>query len=189
VRELLHDLRQPLAAIRLLSEGIDDDPRLRDIHRQAQWLSALVEDVLMATRDRTPVVCDVVAIVNDNIERAAPTATCTFSLDTSGPSIAFVDPATVGRAIGCVLDNAVRAAGSGGHVDLGVHGSVEGVSIVVSDDGPGLGRVAPQNSMGLTITRALLASCGGTFTLRQGSVRGAVAHITVPSASAEAVAS
>jgi len=45
------------------------------------------------------------------------------------------------RAVSCVLDNAVRAAGPGGHVSVEVSGNANEITIQVVDDGPWLGNV------------------------------------------------
>ena len=48
------------------------------------------------------------------------------------------------------------------------------------DDGPGLGHVVARSSLGLSITRALVASFGGSLDLRPRRTRGVVATIEVP---------
>jgi K+-sensing histidine kinase KdpD len=80
-----------------------------------------------------------------------------------------------------VLDNAVRAAGPGGHVTVEVSATALEITIRVIDDGPGLGNVPTNNSLGLTITRALVSACGGGFELKPGTPGGAVARIVLPS--------
>jgi signal transduction histidine kinase len=91
-----------------------------------------------------------------------------------------VTPVALGRAITCVLDNAVRAAGPGGQVTVDVTGTDDEITIRIIDDGPGLGKVPSNNSLGLTITRALVAACGGAFELRPGAESGMAARIALP---------
>src|SRR6478735_1241680 len=137
VRALCHDLRQPLAAILLLSESGVGDPerRLATIRDEARWLATMIDDVLVE--------------------------------------------APVGRAVGCILDNAIRAAGPHGSVTVEVREDGGHVQVVVEDDGPGLGKVPAHTSMGLTITAALVSASGGEFTLtpRPGGAPGALARI------------
>lgn len=190
VRALLHDLRQPLAAIRMLSDGAAEDPRLAAIHHEAQWLSDLVEEVLGTARQHEPLLCDLRGIAADCVRRAGLTSSCSVTLEQGGPGAVVADPRALARAIGCVVDNAVRAAGPAGRVRVFVRSAADQVTVVVEDDGPGLGQVRAQHSMGLTITRALLASYGGSVALLPGTQRGAVAVLSLPSAATDrAVAS
>ena len=95
-----------------------------------------------------------------------PTAACSLSVTGRPGAEAFVPPVALGRAVGCILDNAIRAAGPGGYVTVDcVQEQAGSVHVVVEDDGPGLGKVAAHTSMGLTITAALVSSSGGQFTL------------------------
>jgi signal transduction histidine kinase len=93
------------------------------------------------------------------------------------------------RALACVLDNAVRAAGPGGRVRVAVRSADDGVHLTVSDDGPGIGRIAARTSLGLTTTRAMVAACNGSFRLYPGEHGGAVADICLTQAGLRAVAS
>jgi len=88
-----------------------------------------------------------------------------------------------------VLDNAVRAAGPAGRVTVEVTGTDSEVTVRVIDDGPGLGQVPTNNSLGLTITRALVSACGGAFELKPGAAGGVVAQIFLPAMSPRAIAS
>lgn len=191
VRALCHDLRQPLAAIMLLAatETGDVRRRLAAILDQAQWLADLVDDVLVdAAADHTTVV-DVGALTWTCVLRARPTAECGVDFVGQEGALAQVQPIALGRAVSCVVDNAARAAGAGGHVEVTVTGSGGEVAVTVADDGPGLGRMQSRSSLGLVITRALVAACGGRFDLSPGCERGVVATITVPAAFSGAVAS
>jgi len=101
--------------------------------------------------------------------------------------MAVAAPMALSRAISCVLDNAVRAAGVGGHVTVAVNSTNSKVTLRVADDGPGFGHVPTNNSLGLTITRALVSTCGGAFDLRTGTTSGVVARIVLPAVSSPAV--
>jgi Signal transduction histidine kinase len=88
-----------------------------------------------------------------------------------------------------VLDNAVRAAGPGGQVTVDVTCMDDEITVRIIDDGPGLGKVPCNNSLGLTITRALVAACGGAFELRPGAESGMVARIALPAVTSREMAS
>jgi K+-sensing histidine kinase KdpD len=182
VRALCHDLRQPLAAIRLMAAVESGDVRHQfdAILEQAQWLTDLVEEVIGdAAGDRLARV-DVVELVSRCVVRAQQTASSEIGFVYAEGAVAVAAPVALGRAVGCVLDNAVRAAGDGGRVDVEVTRTPREIIILVNDDGPGLGRVPTENSLGLTITRALISACRGGFELKGGTVGGAVARIAIP---------
>jgi signal transduction histidine kinase len=182
VRALCHDLRQPLAAILLLagSESGDVRRRLDGILDQAQWLSQMVEGVIGGAADDRPERIDVVDLASCCVLRAQPTAHCEIEFVATEPAMAVATPVALSRAVSCVLDNAVRAAGPGGHVTVEVSRTAYDIIIRVIDDGPGLGQVRTHNSLGLTITRALVCACGGEFELKPGAGGGMVAQIALP---------
>jgi signal transduction histidine kinase len=191
VRALCHDLRQPLAAILLFAGATTGDVqrRLDGILDQAQWLSDMVEGVLAGAAEDTPEMVDVVDVARRCVLRAQQTAECQVALIGTGRAMTVAAPVALGRAICCALDNAVRAAGEGGSVAVHVTSSAHGILIRIIDDGPGLGNVPTNNSLGLTITRALVSSCGGGFELRPGTSGGMVAQIVLPALSSRAIAS
>jgi len=191
VRALCHDLRQPLAAIRLLAgvEGGDVRHRLDGILDQVQWLSDMVEGVIGDAADDRPIRVDVADLTFRCVLRARPTATCQIRFFGTDRTMVVGAPVALSRAIGCVLDNAVRAAGPAGRVTVEVTGTDSEITIRVIDDGPGLGQVPTNNSLGLTITRALVSVCGGAFELKPGAAGGVVAQILLPAMSPRAIAS
>jgi signal transduction histidine kinase len=132
---------------------------------------------------------NVAGLAESAVERAQATADCEVSLEVEDAVPAWARPVALSRALACVLDNAVRAAGPGGHVDVSVHTGSDGVHLTVSDDGPGLGRVTSRTSLGLTTTRAMVAACNGSFQLLAGDHGGAVAEIRLAQAGLRAVAS
>ena len=182
VRALCHDLRQPLAAILLLAgaEGGDVRRRLDGILDQARWLADMVEGVIGGAADDGPGSVDVVDLALRCVLRARSTADCEIEFIGTDGAMAVAAPVALSRAVCCVLDNAVRAAGPGGHVTVEVNGTAHEITIRVIDDGPGLGHVPTHNSLGLTIARALVCACGGGFELQPGTTGGVVARIVLP---------
>jgi signal transduction histidine kinase len=78
------------------------------------------------------------------------------------------------RAVGNVVDNAVRAAGPGGQVAVRVRRTRQHVCVEVEDSGPGLGGVPAQTGRGLGVTRTVLCRAGGGLEIesrRSGGVR------------------
>ena len=191
VRALCHDLRQPLAAILLLAgaEGGDVRRRFDGILDQAQWLADMVEGVIGGAAGDLPERVCVDDLVSACVSRAQHTAEARVRFIGTEPVMAVAAPVALSRATSCVLDNAVRAAGPDGHVTVDVTGTGHEVIIQVIDDGPGLGCVPIQNSLGLTITRALVSACGGGFELTPGTTGGVKAQIVLPEWTSGAAAS
>jgi len=191
VRALCHDLRQPLAAIRLLAGARGGNVRRRfdGILEATLWLSEMVEDVVGGAADDTSGRVDVVDLVAHCVHRAQPTAECHIRFVGTDQAVTVASPVALSRAVSCVLDNAVRAAGPGGQVTVKVTGTDREINIRVIDDGPGLGHVPTNNALGLTITRALVSACGGGFEINAGPAGGVVARIVLPAMSYEAVPS
>ena len=192
IRGLCHDMRQPLAAIMMLAETAGSDPqrRLDLIADQARWLSRLVDDVLVdAAGDDTDLV-DVTACATVAVDALRPSTGCRLVLGTTTEVTASARPVALTRAISCLVDNAVRAAGDHGTVTVDVAVDPDGdVTVSVRDDGPGLGHVVARSSLGLSITRALVASFGGSLALRSRGEGGVVATIGLRGVPTRAVAS
>ena len=191
VRALLHDLRQPLAAILLMAgtEGGDTNRKFDVIAGQARWLAELVEASLGGGATDAVVPTDVAEVAARGVERARATAECEIELVGDTVAYASARPVALSRALACVLDNAVRAAGEDGHVQVAVHQDPVGVHLSVVDDGPGLGKISSRTSLGLTTTRAMVASCGGSFEIHGGAGGGVEADIRLTPSGLRSVAS
>lgn len=189
VRSLFHDMRQPLTALRVLVEsgrGEPDDPVRSSIIEEVDWLTVLVDSVLGEPTDSGPVAfwLGEVALAAVRLERMSKA--CRIGLDIRDPVRLEGRPVAMQRALLCLLDNATRAASEEGHVHVVVErrGSYGTLSVV--DDGPGLGRLARQHSLGLSTVRAVVADIGGHFSLANGPGGGAVASIHVPAPAGDA---
>lgn len=170
---LSHDLRQPLAAIMLLASaasGETDRPqqvlrRLADIVEQAAWLDDVLG--LLDECEDPDELLDLPLLVASCVNRAASPASCQISFDrSSAPPVLVVSPPLgLQRALGNLLDNAVRAAGAGGTVAVRVHATRGRAEVVVTDDGPGFGQVPPRSQLGLESTTAFLAARDGSLSI------------------------
>jgi K+-sensing histidine kinase KdpD len=182
VRRLLHDLREPLAAILLLSESSQGDAgeRLHGIQVQAHWLSELVAASLEGAAGDDVSLVDVRALATDAARRAGMATTTAIEVEVVGDGRVWSRPVALGRALSCVLDNAVRAAGPAGHVLIWVGPCDDhAFHIRVFDDGPGPGRLLPRTSIGLATTRAMVAACRGSFRLAARPDGGAMSDIAL----------
>ena len=146
-----HELRTPLASIRLLAETLADGRgHPLDygtlVARESERLESLVESVLSAARledaprfasvEPGELVRSTVALLTPRAERRAMTLQyATEEL----PAVTW-DGEAVRRALVNLLDNAIRYGREGGRVDVRAAKDRESVALSVRDDGPGLSR-------------------------------------------------
>jgi len=213
---LSHELRTPLNAILgfadvLLAEvdgPLSEDAResLSVIRSSGEHLRALIDDILDLSALESGELrlssrlVDVYPIAQEVVREARIAAGAKgLSLELSGsPAIAYADPRRVRQIIGNVVGNAVKFTSKGG-VTVRVDPRDGGVSIVVTDTGPG---IAPKDheaifreffqsgdarrqrigtGLGLAITRRLVQMHRGFIDLRSQLGRGSVFTIVLPS--------
>jgi signal transduction histidine kinase len=185
LRVVLHEIRQPLAAIFALTEvarnrrDLPADVRdlLSTIIAEAQEVSAAASSAAEAHGRRPlrhigPVdVDDVLDSVLDSFRR-----TWTGNLRRRGAAGGRLEVAggrlAVRRCLVNVLDNAVRASGPDGTVTVAVQRTRDRVRILVEDDGPGFGKGPAGDGLGLSVTRQLLGQMGGELSTRLPSRMG-----------------
>jgi signal transduction histidine kinase len=99
-----------------------------------------------------------------------------------GPeATAFVNPVVLWRVLSNLVDNAARAAGSGGRVTVAIHPAETVTRVEVADTGPGFGWVPPgEASLGLEVVTSLLAACGGTLAVDSPPGGGTCVRIGLP---------
>jgi signal transduction histidine kinase len=146
-----HDLRTPLAAMRVaveaLADGVAPDPDryLRSLRRDVEALAALVDDFFLLARiesgrfDLHPVPVDLTDVADEAVEALAPVAAAAgvhLALDASSHVHVRGNPTALGRVVRNLIDNAVRHAPTGSVVRIAV-GSDGRPSIRVVDEGPG----------------------------------------------------
>ncbi|MEJ5943819.1 HAMP domain-containing sensor histidine kinase [Pseudokineococcus basanitobsidens] len=213
--EAAHELRTPLAGVQAAADLLVRAERPRaeverlavSVVRESRRASRLVEDLLtMARIDRglelSPQDADLVDLARTAVEdRRLRPGPAVLDVGASGPAPVRADPDRVGQVLANLLDNAVRAAGPGGRVDVLVGREVDGAVVTVLDDGPG---VAPQDrervferlvrldearsrdaggaGLGLPIARGIARAHGGDVVLRErpDGARGAAAVLRLP---------
>jgi signal transduction histidine kinase len=100
-----------------------------------------------------------------------------------GPDMTIeANPVLLWRVLTNVVENAARATGPRGRVEITVRYR-PGPVIEVADDGPGFGQgPAGDGSLGLSVVTALLNSCGGSLEVRSPHTGGTLATIRLPAA-------
>jgi signal transduction histidine kinase len=173
LKVVMHEIRQPLAALFALAEAARSQPGLpaearnllTQIIEQAQEVAAASWSVLepqVVAGGRRPGEVDAGEVVESVLDGFA--LTWTGSLTRSGDRDGLVvegSRAALRRCLVNVLDNAVRAAGPSGRVAVTTRRTGPMVRILVEDDGPGFGHVAGRTGLGLRVTRQVLEAMGG----------------------------
>ena len=194
-----HDLRAPLARLRLRAELVADGEQQRKMFDDLDSMNAMIESTLAFARDNARqeprTLVDLGVLVGDVCEDAGD----------SGEKVAYagqrgVDvpcrPTLIRRAVANLIDNAVKY-GESARVKI-VH-EADRVVIVVDDDGPGIPadeqekvfapfyrREAARNpakagvGLGLSIARTVAREHGGDVTLRNRDGGGLSALIELP---------
>ena len=193
VADASHQLRNPLAALRLRVDALEDAvaPQGRLDHRLAveelERLTRVLDDTLALARaqdgDDDLTAVDVPACVRGRLQVWSGTAVhddTVLLLEDDAAGWVLAPPGALQQVLDALLHNALRFA-RGGTVTVGVHAPDGLVEVVVRDDGPGLTaeqcalalrrfwrgpdqQNVPGSGLGLSIARTLVERCGGTLT-------------------------
>ncbi len=202
-----HEIRNPIAAMRLraegaLARGLDADPArsrtaLGAILGQIDRLDRLSSELLAVTQRGTPQ-SETVALATFlhgcAADHACDTATFIVSADAA---TGWFDPAMIRRALDNLVQNALRHTPPGGTITLSAATEPGTLRLGVADTGPGVpeemrdalfepfvtGR-ADGTGLGLAIAREMVQAHGGTIALTRadmtGAKMGAVFTLTLP---------
>lgn len=209
LRDVSHELRGPLArmaiALPLAREG-DPGPYLAKLEGEVTTMDALIGEILELSRARgegplRPEPLDLAALAGELVaERELLARERRLTLSAAlAPAPVAGEARLVRRALGNLLDNALKYTPAGGHVR--VESALEGGSAVfrVLDDGPGIPAEAlphvfepfyrPDTSrsretggtgLGLAIVKAIAERHGGEASLQPAGERGLVATLRLP---------
>ena len=192
-----HDLRTPLASLRIRAEGVEPAGERERMVATIEEMDAMLEDILVLARsgrareEARPM--DLGALVEAVAEEFHDLGR-EVTVDAVARVVAPVQPVLLRRAMRNLIDNALKYGGSARvTVTAG-----EQATISVSDSGPGLApeemervlepfyRVEGSRSretggtgLGLAIARAIAESHGGALSLANGNP-GLIATITLP---------
>ncbi len=211
VADASHELRTPVTSLRtnieiLQQQGQDMDPEdsrrlLSDVVEQIEELTLLMNDLIDLARGEEPradteeVRLDL--LVGEVLERARRHAPATPLQVELEPTIVTGVPARLERAIGNLIDNAVKYSPPGDPVEVHLHGGV----LAVRDHGPGISaedlpyifdrfyrgaeaRGRPGSGLGLAIVRQVAAQQGGSVAAEPAFGGGTLMRLRLPGAEA-----
>lgn len=194
-----HDLRTPLASLRVRAESVEDDGERARMSETIDEMNRMLEDILsLARAGRSTEAAQKVdlasladAVVEDFIELGSP-----VDMTDSDRAVAFVRPQQIRRAVRNLIENAV-VYGERAHVSV-VHGD-GAIRIVVADDGPGIAqdrmaemlepftrlegsrnRETGGAGLGLALVRAIMAEHQGELRLTNRPEGGLEASLVLP---------
>ncbi|MEN2747217.1 HAMP domain-containing sensor histidine kinase [Sphingomonas sp. T9W2] len=194
-----HDLRTPLAALRVRIESVEDDTDRARMAETIDEMNATLDDILSLARlgrpSEAPTDVDVAALVDAVVD----------DFRDLGHDVDFVEAARVPlhlrpnlmrRAVRNLIENAIKYAGA---AEVRVETSARAVAIVVADRGPGIpvdrmdavfdpftrletsrNRETGGIGLGLALARAIVRDAGGEITLVNRDGGGLNATIRLP---------
>lgn len=212
--DIAHDLRTPITRMRasceMIIEQCSDEPEtmavLGSIVEECDGLHSLLTTMLDISQSETGTVplnlerIDLALIARDICDLFRPAAEDKgVSLEIAAPASVFVhaDPAKLKRAIGHIVDNAVKYTAAGGHVRVKCLRIPGLAQLSVEDTGAGIpgselekifmrfyrvdtSRTHAGNGLGLSLSRALCRAHGGDIAVESTLGKGSVFRVTLP---------
>ena len=189
VREICHDMRQPVAGVLSLAAAALTVPELPSAARcwleqivtEAESLAELIEQSLACPPGDSAPRTDLGGLAGEVI--AGEQVTYQGRLRMTAPSrsvLAAVSRVDARRIIANLLSNGTRAAGPDGCVSVQiarVHGYAR---LVVEDSGPGFARIRPGTGLGCKVIAGCLARCGGRIDYGRSPAGGVKATVLLP---------
>jgi signal transduction histidine kinase len=194
-----HDLRTPLASLRVRAESVEDDGERARMSETIEEMNRMLEDILsLARAGRSTEAAQKVdlasladAVVEDFIELGSPVA-----MTDSDRAVAFVRPQQIRRALRNLIENAI-VYGDRAHVSVSREGAM--IRIAVADEGPGIAadrmdemlepftrlegsrnRETGGAGLGLALVRAIMAEHQGQLRLANRPGGGLEASLLLP---------
>ncbi|MEO3927838.1 HAMP domain-containing sensor histidine kinase [Micromonosporaceae bacterium B7E4] len=195
-----HDLRTPVAALRALAETALEHPTQRaDLLPRTVALAGRMGSIIdgLLVRARLAAGVEQLAIqpvwldqLVTTVVEETPTEGAQVTV-TAAPTKVDVDPGLVQRAVGNLLDNALRHGRRPGDRAI-VHITVAGGRLVVADHGPGIDAEVAQETfdrfssgggssgLGLSIVRWVARAHGGMLRVYNAEEGGAIFELVLP---------
>ncbi|MFD4324567.1 sensor histidine kinase [Nocardioides sp. NPDC058538] len=216
VADASHQLRNPLAALRLRADGLEShvnstgERSYAGLTKELERLETLLDQLMSLARaqeagvaragGRVTVPNQVVGtVIRERVEAWRPAAEAagqSLEVTRDLPEVAVAG--VLDQILDVLIDNAIRYAGPGAHVELSATETADGVVGWVRDDGPGLehdewhlaterfwrsGDQRTGSGLGLAIAEELAGANGGRVRLRPAEPVGTIAEFSLRVAS------
>ncbi|MEG3180706.1 sensor histidine kinase [Sphingomonas sp. LT1P40] len=195
-----HDLRTPLAALRVRIESVEDDEDRARMADTIDEMNSTLDDILSLARlgrpSEAPTETDVSALIDAVVDDFRDLGHA-VDYEDGHRIIMRIRPSLMRRAVRNLIENAVKYGG--GVAEVRLLPCTDGVQIEVADRGPGIPpeqiaavfdpftRLDPSRNrttggvgLGLTLARAIVREAGGDISLANRDGGGLAATITLP---------
>jgi two-component system, OmpR family, sensor histidine kinase CpxA len=213
--DVAHELCAPTARLQM-SVGIleqrapeSERERLADVRDEVEHMSALVNELLQFSKasignkhvQLQPV--DLLAMVQKAVHREAGSAT-NIELTIGENERVLAEPELLQRALGNLVRNAIRYAGTAGPIQISAEMRGGEIHITVADEGPGIPSAALPKifdpfyrideartsesggvGLGLAIVKACVEACSGTVSASNRTPKGLAVTICLKRSAAE----
>ena len=189
--EALHDALQAMGTVEALlaaAAATVHDPQLtrRRLHQIETEFQTLHELVRGPSGDAVVQVVDVTTEARQLVSSLSVDYPGSVGVVARAAAPARLAGTALHRILGNLVRNAMRAAGVEGRVLVTVVPGAHEVSVVVEDDGPGLGALPVIHGIGLRSVRRLVHQAGGRLeTVPRGRLGGASIRVHLPAAGRE----
>lgn len=196
-----HDLRTPLAALRIRAENVEDETERARMVETIEDMSHMLEDILSLARlgrgSGSNEKLDLSALADSAIEDFRDVG-APVEMEESPRVVVAGRPSLLKRAIANLVDNAIRY---GDRATVRVRDDGESVFVEIDDEGPGIPEAALAtvfepfarleasrnrekggSGLGLALARAIVRDHGGELTLANRAGGGLRATIRLPRA-------
>lgn len=194
-----HDLRTPLASLRVRAESVDDEDERNRMAQTIDEMNRTLDDILSLARlgrpSESPTKVDLSALVDAAVEDFRDLGH-DVAFEPGERVTAAVRSNLIKRAVRNLIENALKY---GEQVEATLNREGEGVAIEIADRGPGIPEDAIERmfepftrlegsrsretggaGLGLTLARAIANGHGGSLTLANRPDGGLVARLWVP---------